>query len=90
MTDTREMFAEISTLLGNLSKALEMEPEDVGRLLEEGALSLSFGEDEAGEKFVVATHGEGDARRVARIYRDRIYHLGAAPSAGSGDPASGA
>jgi hypothetical protein len=73
------MYEEISTLLGNLAKALDMEPEAVATLLEQGAIQLRMEVDEDGNACVGVTYGEGDDRRVARVYRDRIRHLTAGP-----------
>jgi len=75
------MHEEISTLLGHLSKALEMEPEAVAGLLEQGALNLTMGTDEAGRNFVAVSYGDGADQRQARVYRDSIQHLGSAPVA---------
>ncbi|KAA5604694.1 hypothetical protein F1188_14880 [Roseospira marina] len=77
--DTREMYAEISTLLGHLGTALEMEPDAVAALLEQGALDLRMETDEAGCPCVAVTHGTGADRREARIYKDTILHRGTPP-----------
>ncbi|MBB4286388.1 hypothetical protein [Roseospira goensis] len=83
MTDGREMYQEINALLGNLATALALPPETVAELLEQGALTLEMGKDAAGNHFVLATHGDGDDQRVARVYKDSIHHLGAPPPDGT-------
>jgi len=69
-------------MFGSLAQALSVPEEDLADLLERGVVSLEMGRDEQGHPFVLATHGEGATRRVARIYKDGILHLGARPDSG--------
>lgn len=73
-TDPREMYQEISTLLGHLAIALDLEPETVAVMLEQGTLALRMEKDEHGIPCVAATCGEGADRKDVRVYKDRIQH----------------
>lgn len=86
MSDPREMVHEISTLLGTLSQALGRPSEEVARLIEQGAVDLSLETDDSGQPFVFVAHGEAPDRVVARVYRDRILHLGRTPEGSAGTP----
>jgi hypothetical protein len=70
MSDNREMYAEVNALVGAIAKALDLTDEAAVKALEDRSLSLVFGEDEAGQRFVEASH-EG---RSARIYQGAIHH----------------
>ncbi len=64
----REMYQEIAALVAALGKAFEMADADVTSALERNAIALSFGRDENGNRFVLATL-EG---RSARVYQGAI------------------
>ena len=70
MTENREMYHEIQTLLGRLAAALALPSERVAALLESGDLTLTLETDADGRPCVAAEYGAGDDRRVARVYRD--------------------
>ncbi|SDE92551.1 hypothetical protein [Rhodospira trueperi] len=70
MTEHREMYHEIQTLLGHLAAALALPSEQVAALLESGDLTLSLETDADGRPYIAAEYGEGDDRRTARVYRD--------------------
>gem|GEM_PF-2349825 len=82
MSETPELYNEINVLFGSLAKALDVPEETLAGLLEAGALTLEMGQDDAGAPFVLAAHGTGETRRVARVYKDRILHLGTVPGDG--------
>ncbi|MBB4267647.1 hypothetical protein GGD89_003294 [Roseospira visakhapatnamensis] len=73
------MYNEINVLFGTLAKALDVPEDTLARLLEDGAITLETGRDDRGAPFVLAAHGTGEARRAARVYKDRILHLGEPP-----------
>jgi hypothetical protein len=70
MSENREMYSEVNALVGAIAKALELTNEATVKALEDQSLSLLFGEDEEGQRFVEASH-EG---RSARIYQGAIHH----------------
>ena len=55
-----------------LAKAFDLQGEATAKALEDGSMSLVFGQDEAGNRFVEASH----AGRSARIYQGAIKHEG--------------
>lgn len=82
MSETPELFNEMNVLFGNLAKALDVPEDTLAGLLEDGAVTLEMGRDDRGAPFVLAAHGVGETRRVARVYKDRILHLGSVPGNG--------
>jgi len=74
------MYNEINVLFGSLAKALDVPEDTLATLLESGAVTLDMDRDEHGLPFVRAAHGEGDARRIAHVYKDRVLHLGRPPA----------
>jgi hypothetical protein len=67
-SDRREMYTEIAALVGAIGKALEMKDADVSQALERGAMTVEFGADSNGNRFVAVTF-EG---KTARIYQGAI------------------
>ncbi len=62
------MYTEIGALIGAIAKALAMKDADVAAKLENGAMTLEFGVDANGNRFV-AVHHEG---HTARVYQGAI------------------
>ena len=76
MSEEPDMYHEINVLFGSLAKAMDVPEDKLAGLLENGTLTLEMGKDDQGAPFVLAAHGTGATRRIARIYKDRILHLG--------------
>ena len=72
MPDNREMYDQVNALVGVIAKAFDLPVDVTARALEDGSLSLAFGEDEAGNRFVEASH----LGQSARIYQGAIQHEG--------------
>lgn len=72
MSTNREMYDEVNALVGAIAKAFDLQGEATAKALEDGSMSLVFGQDEAGNRFVEASH----AGRSARIYQGAIKHEG--------------
>ncbi len=66
--DMREMYTEIAALIGVIAKALRMPDRDTAQKIESGAITLEFGMDANGNRFVAVTH-EG---RTAHVYQGAI------------------
>ena len=66
--ENREMYKEIAALVAAISKAFECAESEVISALERNAIALTFGDDENGNRFVLATF-DG---RAARIYQGAI------------------
>lgn len=66
--ETREMYTEIAALMGAIAKALNMKDADVGQALEGGAMTVEFGMDANGNRFVAVNHGG----QIARVYQGAI------------------
>ena len=62
------MYTEIAALIGAIAKALSMKDADVAQALEGGAMTLEFGMDGNGNRFVAVTH-QGE---TARVYQGAI------------------
>jgi len=86
LTEQREMYHEISTLLGHLAAALEMSAERVAHLLEAGDLDLRMDTDEEGRPFIEAAHGAAPNRVVARVYRDTVFRARETPASPPDEP----
>jgi hypothetical protein len=67
-SDKREMYTEIAALVGAIGKALALPEADVTTALENGAMTLEFGADSNGNRFVAVTY-EG---KTARVYQGAI------------------
>lgn len=74
--ETREMYGEIATLVASLGKALGLSDAETIAAIERGVVTVDFGEDDNGNRFVAATY-EG---RTARVYAGAIKHSGGAES----------
>jgi len=68
--DPREMYAEISALVGALAKAFGLKDAETTEALESGRMRLNFAADANGNRFVAATC---DGKTV-RVYQDAIKH----------------
>jgi hypothetical protein len=66
----REMYDEISNLVGSIAKALEISDSEVIDAAERGELAIEFGADANGNRFVSASMGQ----RQAKIYQGAIKH----------------
>lgn len=82
MAEGREHYEEINALVGAIAKALEMPDKDVAQEIESGAIVLSLGEDDNGNRFIDVRRGE----RTAQVYQGAIRH---ASGSGSGEPDRG-
>ncbi len=79
VSETPELYNEVNVLFGSLAKALDVPEDTLAGLLEAGTVTLEMARDDQGAPFVLAAHGAGETRRVARVYKDRILHLGTMP-----------
>ncbi len=77
--DSREMYGEIANLIGSLAKALAMTDAEVIGAVERGEVTVDFGQDPNGNRFVAVTYGE----RKIRIYQGAIQHDEPPPGAPS-------
>lgn len=68
--DAREMYAEISALLGGLAKAFALGESDVISALESGHIEMTFETDANGNPFALATF-QGQS---AQLYADAVKH----------------
>ena len=68
--ESREMFGEIATLMASLAKALSLSEADTIAAVEAGAVTLDFGRDANGNRFVAA----GYQGRAVRLYQGAIKH----------------
>jgi len=66
--ENREMYKEIAALVAAISKSFECSESAVISALERNEIALTFGDDENGNRFVLATF----AGRAARIYQGAI------------------
>jgi hypothetical protein len=66
--ENREMYQEIAALVAGLGKAFALAESDVISALEKNAISLEFGHDENGNRFVLATL----SGKTARLYQGAI------------------
>ncbi len=66
--DNREMYNEIAALVASLGKAFGRPENEVVAALEKNAITLDFGRDANGNRFVLATF-EG---KTARLYQGAI------------------
>ena len=66
--ENREMYKEIAALVAAIGKAFSRPETEVIEALDKNALSLEFGRDANGNRFVLATL----AGRTARIYQGAI------------------
>jgi len=70
--ETREMYAEIAALVAAVGKAFALSEDDAAQALEDGEITLEFGRDSNGNRFVLAQRGETSAR----IYQGAIKQEG--------------
>ena len=75
--DPREMYSEISALVGTLAKTFGLKDSDVAAALESGAMTLAFSQDANANRFVAATYGG----KTARLYQGAVKHPDAKPDA---------
>ncbi len=66
--DPREMYAEISALIGGAAKAFGLEESNVISALERGEISMSFEVDANGNRFALATYQQ----KAARLYAGAV------------------
>lgn len=70
MAEGREHYEEINALVGAIAKALDMPDKDVAQEIESGAITLSMGEDDNGNRFIDVRRGD----RSAQVYQGAIRH----------------
>jgi len=75
--EPREMYSEISALVGTLAKTFGIKDSDAAAAVESGALTLAFSQDANGNRFVAASYGG----KTARLYQGAIKHANQAPNA---------
>lgn len=68
MDSEREMFDEITALMGGIAKAFELDESAAITEVEDGRIQMEFDEDANGNRFVLATY-EG---KSARLYAGAI------------------
>ena len=68
--DPREMFEEISALMGGIAKAFGLEESETISALERGDISMAFDVDANGNRFAQATYQE----QSARLYAGAVKH----------------
>ena len=66
--ENKEMYNEISALMGSIGKALNLSESDTIQAVERGEMSFEMAQDENGHNFVAVTY-KGD---TARIYQGAI------------------
>ena len=66
--DPREMFSEISALMGSIAKAFNLDESAAISALEKGDIEMSFETDNNGNRFVLARYQD----QVARLYAGAI------------------
>lgn len=64
------MYAEIAALVGALAKTFGLEEAAAAAAVETGTMTLAFGRDANGNRFVAATFGG----KTSRIYQGAIKH----------------
>ena len=64
----KEMYGEISALMGSIGKALNLSESDTIQAVERGEMTFEMGTDDNGHNFVAVTY-QGD---TARIYQGAI------------------
>ncbi len=88
MTDSTpqsELYEQINTLFGTLAEAYKLEGETLARALEDGSMQLEMGEDENGNRFVLARHTQADGtEKIARIFKEVIHWEGEKPDEAQG------
>jgi hypothetical protein len=67
-SDKREMYTEIASLVGAIAKALAIPEAEVAAALEAGTMTLEFGADSNGNRFVAVSQ----AGKTARVYQGAI------------------
>ena len=68
--ENREMYTEITTLVGSIAKALELTEEDTVKALEANEIDVAMGEDDDGQRFIALEY-QG---KKARLYKGAIYY----------------
>lgn len=64
----REMFDEITALMGGVAKAFDLSESDAIAAIEAGSIEMKFDSDSNGNRFVLASY-EG---KIARLYAGAI------------------
>jgi hypothetical protein len=67
-SDPRELYEEITALMGGIAKAFELNEDEASSAVEQGEIALTFDTDANGNRFVLARYGE----RAARLYAGAI------------------
>lgn len=75
MSEDREMYDEITALVGSIAKALEISEEETIKALEANQIAMGLEVDEEGRNYV----GVAFRDRSARIYPGAIKHAPEAP-----------
>ena len=75
----KEMEAEIEALIGAIAKAFGISEAEAIKAAEGGAITMEFGTDNAGNRFVAASYGEQNAR----IYQGAIKYTGSSERSGA-------
>ncbi len=68
--EQREMYTEITALVGSIAKALVLPEPEVIKAIEENKLVINFGQDDDGERYIGLDY-EG---KKARLYKGAIYY----------------
>lgn len=68
--ENREMFTEITTLVGSIAKAMELSEEETVKALESQAIAIAMAEDDDGQRFIALEY-QG---KKARLYKGAIYY----------------
>lgn len=68
--ENRDMYTEITTLVGSIAKALDLSEDDTVKALEAGTISIAMTEDDDGQRFIGL---EYQGKKV-RLYKGAIYY----------------
>jgi len=68
--ENREMYAEIAALVGAVAKAFAIPEAEATAALENGTVTLDFGRDANGNRYVAATR----SGQTVRLYQGAIKH----------------
>lgn len=84
--ENREHFQEINALVASIAKALGQDDKQVATGLESGAITLSLGEDENGNRYIEARCGD----QTGKVYQGAIrYADGVEPPTEPEEPTAG-
>ena len=75
--EPREMYSEISALVGTLAKTFGLKDSDAAAAVESGDMTLAFSRDANGNRFVAASYGG----KTARLYQGAVKHADQEPDA---------